>query len=180
MAGIEPATLSGIVIGNGPGSFTGLRIGYTFIKGLSLGLRLPVAQLSSMKATAQAALEHHGLEYHGVSAVLADARRDECFVSAYQRSPNGQLLELLAPQILARAQIEGVVKRLSAGQGIRWIFEPELGWGVPGVPPAGVARGLLEILEDEDIHEFSVDTLSAIHPQYLRAVAAKTILERSK
>src|SRR2546425_12258280 len=56
--GIRPAELSGIVLGDGPGSFTGLRIGWAAAKGLAqeAGLEL-VAVPSLMAAAGGAALK---------------------------------------------------------------------------------------------------------------------------
>lgn len=41
-AGVEPGALSGIAVALGPGSYTGLRIGLGFAKGLALAQRLPL------------------------------------------------------------------------------------------------------------------------------------------
>src|SRR3989441_10523503 len=56
--GITPRDLEGIVLGDGPGSFTGLRIGWAAAKGLAqeAGLQL-VAVPSLMAAAAGAALK---------------------------------------------------------------------------------------------------------------------------
>src|SRR2546429_9409275 len=48
--GIRPAELSGIVLGDGPGSFTGLRIGRAAAKGLAQEARLDLAAVPSLMA----------------------------------------------------------------------------------------------------------------------------------
>ena len=53
--GIERAELTGLVVGTGPGSFTGLRLGLATVRGLALALDLPVAGVSTLDALAAGA-----------------------------------------------------------------------------------------------------------------------------
>ena len=54
-SGIERAELTGLVVGTGPGSFTGLRLGLGTVRGLALALDLPVAGVSTLDALAAGA-----------------------------------------------------------------------------------------------------------------------------
>jgi tRNA threonylcarbamoyladenosine biosynthesis protein TsaB len=62
----DPASLEGIVVGRGPGSFTSIRIGLAAARSLALALRVPVAGASTLDA------------YEGATPVI-DARRGEVF-----------------------------------------------------------------------------------------------------
>lgn len=49
-AGVPLAEVSGVAVGTGPGSFTGLRVGMSLGKGLALALRVPIVGLPSLPA----------------------------------------------------------------------------------------------------------------------------------
>jgi tRNA threonylcarbamoyladenosine biosynthesis protein TsaB len=74
-AQLVPSDLTAIVVGTGPGSFTGTRIGLSVARGLALSLDLPVAGISTLAALAAGAA-------HAFPVV--DARRGEVFVPGPQ------------------------------------------------------------------------------------------------
>ena len=75
--GFESKDLDLIVFGRGPGTFTGLRIGLSTVKGLGLAHDIPVKGVSSLEALAIST----GLS--GRIATLIDARRRELFAALY-------------------------------------------------------------------------------------------------
>lgn len=54
-AGASRGELTGVVVGTGPGSFTGLRMGLAAARGLALALDVPVAGVSTLAALAAGA-----------------------------------------------------------------------------------------------------------------------------
>jgi tRNA threonylcarbamoyladenosine biosynthesis protein TsaB len=53
-AGLEPADLRGVVVGTGPGSFTGVRVAAAAAKGIAHALDIPLYPVSSLTAAALA------------------------------------------------------------------------------------------------------------------------------
>ena len=80
-AGLTLADLDGIAFGQGPGSFTGLRIAAAVAQGLSLAANLPLLPVSSLAAMAQGVWRTQG---QARSLVCIDARMGEVFWGAYE------------------------------------------------------------------------------------------------
>ena len=81
-----------LAVCNGPGSFTGLRIGVATAKGLAYALDVPLYAMSTLEAMAGAMLAAHPGREWAVPAV--DARRGGVFVAVYRR--RGEWLEEVA------------------------------------------------------------------------------------
>jgi tRNA threonylcarbamoyladenosine biosynthesis protein TsaB len=69
--GVRPTQLEGIVVGTGPGSFTGLRMGLATARALSFSLDVPLAGVSTLAALAAGSPD---------ALAVIDARRGEVFV----------------------------------------------------------------------------------------------------
>lgn len=171
--------LSSIVVGIGPGSFTGLRIGLSYAKGLATAAHLPLQGVSSFEGLAAVMLKEVMLkeqrEIPGV-VVVSDARREEVFIAAYARQSGERAGRLMAgPAIVPVVQL-GEEPWTAPG----WVWcSPQRDLSVPGkllaVSP-GLARGLLVCALPPGA--FSLSEIAALEPSYLRAVSAKTIEER--
>lgn len=90
-AGAVRGDLRGIVVGAGPGSFTGVRIAAATARGLAAGLDLPLLAYSSLCALAASA----GRGAQPVCAMF-DARRGEVYGACYAFGTNG-IETIMAP-----------------------------------------------------------------------------------
>ena len=79
-AGVSLAELDGLVVGAGPGSFTGVRIGVSMAQGLAFSADLPVYPVCSLQALAQQAIRKNDVA--GVVACI-DARMGEVYYALY-------------------------------------------------------------------------------------------------
>jgi tRNA threonylcarbamoyladenosine biosynthesis protein TsaB len=162
--------LAHVRIGIGPGSFTGLRIGMSFAKGLAWSLRIPCIGVCSFRGAAVA----WGLA--GVTdsriTVVADARRAEVFCGEYELV-SGVVSVVSQPKLVGH---EDLIDRATQG-GVH--ISPQRALEVRGLeihPVPGVALGLLGIGAPQS--GFSVADIASLEPSYIREVSAKTIEQR--
>jgi tRNA threonylcarbamoyladenosine biosynthesis protein TsaB len=97
--GFAAKDLGGFAAASGPGSFTGLRVGLSAIKGLAEVLHKPIAVVSVLEALA-ASSERQGSERGRKIAAALDAGRKEAFLGFYKivDSATSMEREELAPQ----------------------------------------------------------------------------------
>ena len=93
--GAAKTSLERVVVGTGPGSFTGLRIGIALGEGIALGVGVPLVGVCSLEALARAP------EGNRPRVAVLDAGRGELFVAAY--APDGA--ELIAPSAIPLAEV---------------------------------------------------------------------------
>ena len=94
-AGIRPAQLGAIVVTSGPGSFTGVRVGLSAVKGLAEPSGIPVVAVSRLEVLAHKV---------GVLSAALDAHRHEVFLRIAERellSGVGELASFGAPDRIA-------------------------------------------------------------------------------
>jgi tRNA threonylcarbamoyladenosine biosynthesis protein TsaB len=92
-AGVHPKELQRIVVAQGPGSYTGVRIGVTTAKTLAWTLGIPLVGVSSLEALAQ-----NGRFFNGVVSPIFDARRGQVYTGLYENH-NGELRNIVQDQI---------------------------------------------------------------------------------
>ncbi|HEX2167763.1 MAG TPA: tRNA (adenosine(37)-N6)-threonylcarbamoyltransferase complex dimerization subunit type 1 TsaB [Longimicrobiales bacterium] len=165
---LSRAEIRGIVVGAGPGSFTGVRVAAATARGLAAGLAVPLYAFSSLACLA--------LERVGSGAVCSvfDARRGEVYAGCYERAGNTDRLDaLLAPEAMHVDELRTRMAGMSAtytGDGARR-YADALGIAPP--PPAFPRASALLRLAAADPHAGLVEQPSGWEPTYLRSSGAE-------
>jgi len=125
-AGIKLAGVDGLIFGQGPGSFTGVRIGVGVAQGLAFSANLPVVGVSSLQAMAQLAYSEHG-QKQVVAAI--DARMAEVyngyFVLDEHNIMQAQQAEAVTPPEQLSQHLSDVVNNPFYAVGTGWDAYPE-------------------------------------------------------
>jgi tRNA threonylcarbamoyladenosine biosynthesis protein TsaB len=98
------SNVDGFAVISGPGSFTGIRIGLTTVKGLADSMRKPVVPITSFEAWAE---KHHDLQ--GILVPLIPARRGEVYACVFER--RGTELRALSDGIAG--EVASVIAQIS-------------------------------------------------------------------
>lgn len=107
--GTTSDTLERVIVGVGPGGFTGLRIGIATALGLAQARSIPCVGASSLGALALSIADV--APSADLVVPVLDARRGEVFTAAY-RPDAGALLEALAPSALTPSALEAALATL--------------------------------------------------------------------
>lgn len=85
--------LNAISVSSGPGSYTGLRIGFSAAKGLAYALQIPLITIETLKALSSEVINTTNL--NSIYCPLLDARRMEVYCAVYDNHLN-EILSLRA------------------------------------------------------------------------------------
>jgi tRNA threonylcarbamoyladenosine biosynthesis protein TsaB len=94
-AGVTLNEVSGLGVSIGPGSFTGLRVALSTVKGLSYAAGQPVVGVPTLDALARTVCDREGL-----ICPLLDARKAEVYVALFRRYGAGSVEKLSADLVL--------------------------------------------------------------------------------
>ena len=103
--GKTAADVQAVAVAEGPGSFTGVRIGVAAAKGFSWGKQIPCYGISTLEAMA----ESLGA-YSGIVCPVMDARRSQVY-NALFRAEGGKLTRLTPDRAIALADLEKELKK---------------------------------------------------------------------
>lgn len=102
-AGIGVSEISAIGVSNGPGSYTGLRVGLSIAKGMSYARDIPLIALDSTEIMSSATRKRYpDSEYLHIPMI--DARRREVYMAVY--SSDGREVEPLRAQVIDESWVE--------------------------------------------------------------------------
>ena len=125
--GVDKSSLEGIAVGQGPGSYTGLRIGIAAALGLGRGLQIPVVGVDTLQGVA--------LRYQGQVTVAQSTRNKLCYCAEYHL---GERLTTLSPParvMLSHLQPSGLfsLDQPPSGQALVQLGQQALSAGRTGV-----------------------------------------------
>jgi len=179
-AALEPKDLNGILCMGGPGSFTGLRIGYSIAKGLALSLSVPFAPVPTLECLV------YGERFkQGLTLAVIEARKNACFNAFFK---DGQRLsedkDSEFSQItdeIARCVKDGKKITLT-GYGAKTLYDSlpdDLKADIILVnEDKGYAKELIAIAKDKNL--FSGDCTANLYsgPEYIRKTDAEIALSK--
>ena len=138
-AGLNVADLDALVLGNGPGSFIGMRIGASVVQGLAYAAKLNIVPISSLACIAADVFQNHA---GNNVAIAQDARMSQVYFGCFERDDAGLPRAMGTERIHDLTEIEALSELadlpwLAAGAG--WEHYPTL---------AAMQRPKLTILQE--------------------------------
>lgn len=166
----DPTDVTGVVVGIGPGPFTGLRVGIVSARTFAFALRIPVHGLCSLDAIAHEAWLGGR---RGGLVVATDARRKEVYAAPFVLDDSG-LTRVAGPVVSRAADLDGSWRSLPvAGRG-PLLYPADLGGPEDaGTRPGGIRPLPIDVsagaLADLAVRRLATgDDLDGLEPLYLR------------
>jgi len=171
--GMDIKDINKIIVANGPGSYTGLRIGLTIGKTLAWTLNIPIVGVSSLKLVAASARY-----FNGFISPIMDARRGNIYTGLYEYKEDKlmqvindqhistedwcELLKTFAKPVLFLGNDMVIHERVIVNQLSKQAqFAPI----TVNIPKPGELALLAKDLKEENVHSFA--------PNYLRLAEAE-------
>jgi tRNA threonylcarbamoyladenosine biosynthesis protein TsaB len=176
--GLNHMDINGIdayAVTRGPGSFTGLRIGISTVKGLALAAAKPLIGISSL-----AVLAHQAPAMAHWVCPIMDARRNEVYWSLYQRDEKGCLNAVMDERVGPVSTVVESIDRTCCfigsgvalyGDVIGRLFKGPMQWA--GDPSHGIRPSVLAKLAWQRASNGDNDDIRTFSPVYLRASDAE-------
>lgn len=124
--GVSLADLDAIVLGNGPGSFIGMRIAASVAQGLAFGADLKIVPVSSLAAIAAEVFSNSDA---AEVVVTQDAHMNELYLGIYGRGEGDLPVEAIPERLQPQAvipELEASAQTARAAAGFGWQRYPAL------------------------------------------------------
>lgn len=107
-AGVEYSELSGICISEGPGSFTGLRLGFAAAKGIAFGQSIGIIKVPTFKSLAYEVSENMSTGTRGL--IVTKAALEESYLFGFESTEDG-FSELLPLQLVMNHDLNELIEQ---------------------------------------------------------------------
>ena len=169
--GIDRKEIDLIVCAQGPGSFTGLRIGIATVKGLSMGLDCPFVLVPTLDIYAD-----KGRRFDGIVVPVIDARKKRLYAAFYKENKRVSDYMDLSPEALL-AKIAGFKKGWITGPDALLLTIDRTGWQTDPFYNTGYPRSLIR--SGLDFYNRCGPSDFCDSPLYLRrSEAEETLMKR--
>jgi tRNA threonylcarbamoyladenosine biosynthesis protein TsaB len=175
-ASLKPENLGGVVCMGGPGSFTGLRIGFSLAKGLSLSLGIPYAAIPTLDCMAWPFSS-----WPGIVIPALDAKKKAFFCSLYHDGKQlCPAMDATPTEIAAAITItyDQHTPTLLIGPASEMLYQkllelPDSGLDIAQIKADkklhwGNAETLLQIAKETNVFDKNSSTEAASGPIYIR------------
>lgn len=173
--GVQPSDIDAIAVGKGPGSYTGLRIGVSFAKGMCYALDIPLIAIGSLDALAEVAREDFDAGILDIEeedwaqaklCPMVDARRMEVYAQVFNVEGEAQsdvVAEVVTEESFNEWRSKG--KFVIFGNGAKKCAEVLPDAIIEDVVPS--ARGIVRLAE-EAFNAGKFEDLAYFEPFYLK------------
>ena len=186
-SGVRPSDLEAVAVSQGPGSYTGLRIGVSFAKGLCYALQIPLLAVGSLASLVEVAREDYeaGIidveETDGIRLCpMIDARRMEVYTQLFDtegRAVSSVEAKIVDENSFAEERKSGTLVIFGSGAKKCCDVLPDAVYA--DVVPS--ARGMARLAE-KAFNEGRFEDVAYFEPFYLKDfminTAKKSLLER--
>lgn len=173
--GVQPSDIDAIAVGKGPGSYTGLRIGVSFAKGMCYALDIPLIAIGSLDALTEVAREDFEAGILDVEeedwtkaklCPMVDARRMEVYAQVFDVEANAQsdvVAEVVTEESFSKWRSEG--RFVIFGNGAKKCAEVLPDAIIENIVPS--ARGIVRLAEAA-FNAGKFEDLAYFEPFYLK------------
>lgn len=175
-SGMDITDIDLFAVANGPGSFTGLRIGVSTVKGLAHAVNKPIVGISTL-----AGLAYNLFETDGLISPIMDARRSQVYNAVYKWE-KGVFREIAPPRAIALddciKEFENEKKVYFLGDGVpvhKEAIKEKMGDRAVFVPENNLNQraSSLAVLAEKKAALSETDDYNSLMPFYLRKPQAE-------